>query len=249
MNLRTLQRHWNQLGRNDPLGAILAHPERRNSPWEAGEFFQSGVLEINAVLARAESLHPLARRKRALDFGCGVGRLTQALAAHFDQVLGVDLSPAMIEHARGYNRQGARCEYRVNERSDLRQFRDGEFDFVYSSLTLQHMPPRFAKRYIAEFLRVLAPGGLLVFQLPSRRKGRFPWVRSLGHALFDPVARVFAPLVVMRAIPREQVVRWLEEHGGRVVEIAIDRSAGPEWESFRYLVNKAARGNQPSPTA
>ena len=56
---------------------------------------------------------------QALDFGCGVGRLTQALAEHFERVAGVDIAASMIARARQENRHGDRVRYVVNERSDL----------------------------------------------------------------------------------------------------------------------------------
>ena len=82
------------------MRAILARSEKKNVPWDVGKFFQSGVFEIDAMLQYAESIQPLRGKKYALDFGCGVGRLTQALASHFERVCGVDISPAMIQHAR-----------------------------------------------------------------------------------------------------------------------------------------------------
>ena len=235
MNLRSLQRHWNSLAKQDPLRAILTRSEsRKDVPWDAERFFESGVVEVDLVLRRVQEIRPLVRRGRALDFGCGVGRLTQALATHFDQVFGVDISPAMIERARGYNRHGSRCAYVVNESADLSRFRDGQFDFIYSSITLQHMPKRFAKRYIAEFMRVLDRDGLLLFQLPSRRRGRWGWLRSAALSIADPLLHPFAPRVVMRGIPKQEVVDLLVQNGGEVLDIAPDQSAGPEWESYRY---------------
>ena len=235
MNLRSLQKHWNSLAKDDPLRAILTRPEsRKDVPWDAVRFFESGVVEVAAVLRRAEEIRPLVRRGRALDFGCGVGRLTQALASHFDHVCGVDISPAMIERAREYNRAGSRCEYVVNESADLSRFPDGHFDLIYSSITLQHMPTRYAKRYIAEFMRVLDRNGLLLFQLPSRRRGRWGWLRSAALSIADPLLHPFAPRVVMRGIPKQDVVELLVQNGGEVLDIAADQSAGPEWESYRY---------------
>jgi 2-polyprenyl-3-methyl-5-hydroxy-6-metoxy-1,4-benzoquinol methylase len=246
LNLRSLQKHWDLLSRQDPLEAILARSENKNVPWDVEKFFQSGVLEIDAMIRYAESFRPLPERKLALDFGCGVGRLTEALAAHFDRVCGVDISPEMIQHARAYQRSGSRSQYLVNETGDLRQFAESQFDFVYSSITLQHMPPHFAKRYILEFLRVVDPDGLLLFQLPSRRKGDFARVRSVAHQLFDPVLHPIRPRVVMRGILKQEVVQLLTAHGGEVLDVASDQSAGPEWESFRYLVKKAQRTPAPS---
>src|SRR5207248_4370527 len=61
-----------------------------------------------------------------------------------------------------------RCHFVVNPANDLTLFPDDSFDLIYSSLVLQHMRPEYSLNYIKEFLRVLAPGGLLVFQIPSR---------------------------------------------------------------------------------
>jgi ubiquinone/menaquinone biosynthesis C-methylase UbiE len=243
MNLRTLQKQWNSLSRRDPLRAILARPEKRDVPWDVEEFFQSGILEIEAILQYAESIQPLREKKCALDFGCGVGRLTQALALHFERVYGVDISPAMIEHARNYQGSSSRCEYVLNETSDLRRFPDGRFDFIYSSITLQHMPARFARQYIVEFLRVLNPSGLLVFQLPSRRKGKLAPLRSLAHQILDPVGHSIAPRMMMCGIHKQKVMQMFPQHGGEVLDIASDESAGPSWESFRYLVRRSPRPN------
>ena len=152
------------------MRAILARSEQKKDvPWDVEKFFQSGVFEIDAMLQYAESIQPLREKKCALDFGCGVGRLTQALASHFERVCGVDISPAMIQHARNYQGSEGRSEYLVNETGDLRQFRDSQFDFVYSSITLQHMPARFAKKYIAEFPG--RPASVSTAQ-PSQRKLR-----------------------------------------------------------------------------
>lgn len=242
MNLRALQKHWNSLGRQDPLRAILARSEKKDVPWDVLKFFETGVSEIDQMFRYMESVHATAGKKWALDFGCGVGRLTQALAKHFDRVCGVDISPAMIEHARRYQGDGANCQYVLNETSDLRCFPDGRFDFIYTSITLQHMPARFARRYIVEFLRVLQPAGLLLFQIPSHRKGRLARLRTLAHNVVDPLAHPFAPRVVMRGIPREEVIRLLTESGGEILDIAPDESAGPTWQSFRYLVQKSPPG-------
>ena len=243
-----MQRHWDSLGSQDPLRAILARSEeKKDVPWDVEKFFQSGVFEIEIMLRYAESFRPLRRKKSALDFGCGVGRLTEALAAHFDHVCGVDISPAMIQHALNYQHSAVRSEYIVNETGDLGRFVAGQFDFIYSSITLQYMPARFAKKYIAEFLRVLSPDGLLLFQLPSRRAGSLARVRSLAHELFDPLLHPIRPHVVMRGIPQQEVVQLLAEHGGEVMDIAADESAGPEWESYRYLARKAKQSLAPSP--
>ena len=106
------------------------------------------------------------RGREALDFGCGAGRHTQALARRFGRADGVDIAPSMIETARSLGRE-PNCHYHLNQRPDLSLFADATFDFVWSILALQHMRPDYAVGYVRELLRVLAPPGALVFQVPS----------------------------------------------------------------------------------
>jgi SAM-dependent methyltransferase len=174
MDLAALQRNWDTFGRLDPLWAILTDPRHKGNRWDPERFFQTGREEMDAFVARARRLGAPQRWRRALDFGCGVGRLTQALAAHVESATGVDIAPSMIELARQYNVHGDRCRYLVNDSADLSGFEDGWFDIIYTGRVLQHIESRYIENYIREMVRVLAPGGLLSFDIPSE------------HGLFAP---------------------------------------------------------------
>ena len=116
-----------------------------------------------------DSLEITLSGNKALDFGCGVGRLTQALCLYFDQCYGVDIAPSMIELAEKYNRYTRKCRYYINSAQDLSLFENNSFNFIYSNIVLQHMEPKYSKNFIKEFIRVLAGDGLLIFQIPSER--------------------------------------------------------------------------------
>ena len=181
MKLEELKKDWDALGRIDPMWAVLTHEDRRDRGWDEEAFFATGRTEIAGVLDDLERLGMPVRRERCLDFGCGVGRLTQALAEHFARCDGVDIAPSMLEAARRLNRHGDRIAFHQNDTDDLSLFPSGSFDFVYSNIVLQHVGPEAAKAYIREFVRALAPGGLALFQLPSeniraelREKHRLP---------------------------------------------------------------------------
>ena len=80
------QRDWEDLASFDPLSAILREPGRQEA-WDLDEFLATGVHDAERALALAAT-HGLPQRTRsALDFGCGVGRVTRALALKFDDVL------------------------------------------------------------------------------------------------------------------------------------------------------------------
>jgi len=232
MKLSEVQRYWDRQAHSDPMWAILTDPAKAEGRWNVDEFFATGVHDVGIFMKQAaEWEKPLARRT-ALDFGCGIGRLSQALADHFDQVYGVDISPKMIELAREHNRKGARVEYRCNQASDLSHFADGSIDMILSWITLQHMRPRYARRYIHEFLRVLAPGGLLLFQYPSKPIG-------LGVHLARWKALLSRPRpMYMNGMDREEVVELLRRGGASVLDVEQDDDAIPGYHSFCYAATR-----------
>lgn len=167
MELKDLKKNWDEFGKQDPLWSILTDPTKKGNKWTTEEFFQTGKQEIESVLNYINSLEVTYSRNRALDFGCGVGRLTQALCQYFEECYGVDIAPSMIELATKYNQYGNKCKYYINDSDSMNNFESNHFDFIYSRIVLQHIRPEFTKNYLKEFMRMLAPGGLLVFQVPS----------------------------------------------------------------------------------
>src|SRR6476619_4242730 len=159
---------WEELARTDAFYAILSDPEKRGNKWNLDEFLATGESKIDTLMHQLADHEIPFELDAALDFGCGVGRLTQALAGRFNKVFDVDVAPSMIRRARDINKFGERCHYVLNQRSDLGQFADGQFSFVLSSIVLQHVPVELARAYITEFARILRPGGLMVFQVPAR---------------------------------------------------------------------------------
>ena len=231
MNIEELRENWNELGALDPFWAILTVPEYKGNRWKVDEFFRSGQSAVEDILGRIGGQLGLpVQHSRALDFGCGVGRLTQALADHFEEVVGVDIAPSMIEGARRHNRVGDRCTYLVNDRTDLEMFEDSCFDFILSEIVLQHMRPEYALRYIAEFVRVLGNRGLLVFQAPyesvSPTSPPPPWDPSAG------------PRIDMFATPLAAVVATIQQAGGLLLRVEETDISGPEWRSYRYVVTR-----------
>lgn len=169
MSLKRLEINWDEWAKRDAMFAILTF-DGKAGKWDAEEFFRSGREEIAQVLREADALLPQSPKKRALDFGCGIGRLTQALAEHFEESHSVDIAPTMIELAGEANQFGDKVHYHLNPKNDLSLFPDEYFDFVYSNIVLQHIHSEMSRRYIQEFLRVLCPGGAAVFQCPGRRQ-------------------------------------------------------------------------------
>jgi ubiquinone/menaquinone biosynthesis C-methylase UbiE len=251
-DLKTLQRTWDTFGKSDPMFAILYDLEKRRGKWDLQEFFESGCLEIQDIVDYLQTLAVSMPNETCLDFGCGMGRLTQAMAGHFGKSVGVDIAPSMIELAREHNTQGERCEFILNDVDNLEIFDDGSFDFVYSNKVLQHMNPEYSTRYLKEFLRVLKPGGVTVFQLPSE-KSKIGETRSTLTAIRDTVRRTIptpilelyrskrygsSAIMDMYCVSREQVERIVTDSSASIKDVIDDGGCGPAFVSLRYCVVK-----------
>ena len=157
---------WDAHAQTDPLWAVLSAPDKRGRRWRLREFMQDGEREIALLIRKIAELRLDSPHAPVIDFGCGVGRLSQALGRRFDDVTGVDISPGMVALAERVNQYPDRVRYTT---AGLETFPSASIGFIYSNIVLQHMPPAEARRTLDHFFRLLDPRGLLVFQLPSHK--------------------------------------------------------------------------------
>lgn len=189
------QRYWDHHATTDPLWAVLSFPDKSGGRWTLREFMKTGEREIALLFHRFGELQLTLPQRRALDFGCGVGRLTQALARRHQRVVGVDISPVMIDLARALNHYPDRVEYICTADTGLETLPSSSFDCIYTNIVLQHVAPETAVRYLGEFFRLLAPNGLLVFQLPSHRdSSRDAEIKAMPDGAYRGAIELPAPL-------------------------------------------------------
>jgi SAM-dependent methyltransferase len=166
MAVDRLKSTWENLGKVDPLWAVLTDPERRHGGWQVDEFLATGVEPIAQVKAMLDEAG-LSFGDRVLDFGCGAGRLTNALATHAKEVVGVDIAQSMIDEANRINQYPERVGFVAYDGHRL-PFDDESFDGVVSLISIQHSPPAVQLASLVELQRVVRPGGVLALQIPFR---------------------------------------------------------------------------------
>jgi ubiquinone/menaquinone biosynthesis C-methylase UbiE len=227
---------WNELAQLDPHWAILTSPGKRFGRWDRDDFFATGTAEAEAFMRRAGELGFPRERGRALDFGCGLGRMTRALAQHFDEVVGVDISEEMIRGASDANADVDGVSFVVNHASDLNRFPDASFDLIYSVIVLQHVPDRVAiESYVSDFCRVLRPGGLAVFTLPSHipaifrlqwRRRLYQVLRRVGVSAEFLYRRLHLMPIAMSYVPERDMTSLVEAAGARMVTVDTQGAQG-----------------------
>lgn len=245
MGLERVRRVYERLGRDDPFWAVLTNDSKRAGRWATDEFFETGRAEIARVLSELEKLGLPIERRRALDFGCGVGRLSRALCERFDAVTGVDISSSMIRRAEEHNRHPDRCRFVVNTEEHLRCFDDASFDLVYSSITLQHMPAEYALGYVREFVRLIASDGIAVFQMRVARRPstltRFERLGRLWNEAVRPWWKVVRgrPPVQVHVVSEERILGAVREAGGESLRcVSVDQRPRGSRESLLYFVRR-----------
>ncbi len=197
------------------MWVVLTDPDKKGNRWKREDFFATGQREIADVFIKLQKAGVTHLPGCALDFGCGLGRLSQALAARFETVDGVDISSSMIRQAMEFNQFPDRVKYHVNARADLADFPTASYDFVGSLIVLQHIPPRFQEKYIRDFLRLLKPGGVAYFQTVHARG----WRRFIPHFVADFIRQRRShgqPFIPLYGVPTEQVRRLIAAAGGEL---------------------------------
>jgi SAM-dependent methyltransferase len=246
---------WEQLGDEDPLWAILSANGKEHGGWDPDEFFLMGENDVEAIYLQAQAVGLRVGAGRALDFGCGVGRLSLALARRHEHVTGVDVAESMIARARAFAANAAVTNVTfVANRESLLPLPSATVDFALSLIVLQHLPPPMARRFIGEMIRTLRPGAALVFQLPGELKvasNSSQWWKRwiMGHLPNNVVQAIHKSRsdrsairnIPMHGVSRGKVISFVEAHGAAVVGVIQDDAAGEAWTSYRYFCQANAR--------
>jgi ubiquinone/menaquinone biosynthesis C-methylase UbiE len=233
MKLNDLQKNWEGFAKDNPLWAI----NTAETDWTLEKFFKTGSNEIDDLIIYLKNLNKQISHKKALDFGCGVGRLTKPLTNYFDKVYGIDISPTMIEMANEFF-QGDECEFILNEKDNLELFENNSIDFIYSNITLLHMEIKYSKKYITEFLRILKPGGIIVFYLPSKALGINKLKINVIRKLVTPIIYFFIKSNIMEVyvVKEEEICKLVKENDGMILDIKKSEQRG--YITSKYSITK-----------
>jgi SAM-dependent methyltransferase len=238
---------WESNAKANALYSILG-TDRNHDAWGEKNFFEAGSEEISRVLRFMENTGiQLPNFGSFLDFGCGVGRNTRALMSKFQSGVGVDISALMIADAVRYAKDDERqARYAVNKEPNLGFIAESSIDFVYCHIVLQHNPGPLQKAYIAEFLRVLSPGGVAAFQIPTGQRAR-NLIEGIKQAV-PPQVKVLVRRLTgdpmrseMHVLPVSEIEDICVQANARILASPYTNSTHPNHEGrIEFLSREAA---------
>jgi ubiquinone/menaquinone biosynthesis C-methylase UbiE len=159
---------------------IATHEAFVGSRFDALEARFKREVSVDDPRARAlvESLRPVAG-KRVLDLGCGKGRFSRALSELGAQVIGLDLSAAMLSEAMDLDR--------VRASARRLPFGPASFDRVVAVEVFEHLAPRAVDQVCDEVRRVLRPGGtfVIVDKNVCSWNAQRPWLPNVAVKWID----------------------------------------------------------------
>ena len=210
--------HWRRWGEDDPYFGVLSDQRFRRDEIEQNrdEFFASGAAFVEERLAAAEQHCGPFTRHRALEFGCGVGRLTLPLAAAFDEVTALDIAPAMLAEAERNALSEGQANICFALSDDSLSAARGRFNLVITAIVFQHIPTKRGLLILQRLLDKVAPGGVAAIQLCTGRKDDFAsrmryWAQCNVPGIHELVnlkrsRPVREPFMQMNAYPLDRVL-------------------------------------------
>lgn len=153
MNFKTVAEVWEHLAQTVGCDIIASRPDK---PFTEPEMLESGKIEAQGIIEEAKCLG--VKFGRCLDFGCGIGRLTEWFADHFQETIGVDTSKTFLASAAKYGAGKATYIY-----SEDAETVDGEFDFIFSHLVFIHYTFEGIERELRRLAKKLSVDGIIRF--------------------------------------------------------------------------------------
>jgi tRNA/tmRNA/rRNA uracil-C5-methylase (TrmA/RlmC/RlmD family) len=184
---------WEYYGKNDPYYGVLTQQRYTYKSWTDDakiEFFSTGERYVDSIQETVrQHFDPVFRPSRALDFGCGVGRLVVPLARFCGSVVGVDVSESMLTVAEKNAREQGLLNVTFVKGDDTLSRVSGKFEFVHSFIVFQHIPPRRGIVIFRRLIDLLEEDGIGVLHVTYAYATTASWRRKLLKA-----AKQYVPL-------------------------------------------------------
>ena len=223
---RDTDRDWNELAAIDPYWAVLTHDVFRGAVGtdqdKLAAFLESGREYVGHIWEAVEAtlVNPFTP-ERALDFGCGVGRIAIPLAERCGSVLALDVADTMLASGRALCEKRRVGNVRFARSDDRLSQVDGRFDLVHSYIVFQHISPRRGLRLIRRLTERMTDNGVGVLHVLYYNPDMATLPARLTKTVWRKARRPFrkVPQMQMNAYPLNDVFRIIQESGSPQVHV------------------------------
>jgi SAM-dependent methyltransferase len=209
----------------------IDRPSRVNAGvWRRGSFVRAyKSMELRPPESVLLERHREALSGRVLELGCGAGRVTKHLAATARELHALDISPAMVEHARA-TVPGA--EFHVRDMTDLEPFGAGSFDAVVATYNVLDVLDDAERGAELDRIRdVLRPGGTLI--MSTHNRSFLPSLRGPRIRTTHPRAFVADIVRLPRRMRNRRRLLPLERNESRY---SIVNDSGHDYALLHYYI-------------
>jgi ubiquinone/menaquinone biosynthesis C-methylase UbiE len=220
-----IEKKWEHYGETNPYFAVSTFDKFKSENLNDAaltEFFESGEEYVERIWQEIEDhFQTKFKPHKAIDFGCGVGRITLPLAKRCETIIGIDISENMLREAR---QNSAKFSLKnvdfVKGDNDLTKV-FGEFDFIHSFIVFQHIQPKIGEAIFKKFVEMLSNGGIGILhftyfdnQMTLAQKIRFQIYRdfSLSYKLRNFIKRKNESLIQMYLYDLNRLLLVLQEN-------------------------------------
>ncbi len=218
---------WEDFAAKDAYFAVSTFDKFRDSHLDADarhEFFESGRQHVDELWNELENLFGSSLKpRRALDYGCGVGRVLTAMAEKCEAVVGVDISSGMLAETR---KNCAELGVANFELLDAVEFWDADsqsYDLVHSYIVIQHIEPKIGYQLMRKIVERLAAGGVGMLHIthfdptPHWKKIRYRIYRDIPfvHRFLNLIRGKSESILPIYEYDRSVVYQILDEENCR----------------------------------
>lgn len=228
---------WERLGSERPFHSVLTEPRYLPGTFAGAEedFWQSGEYEATVLAGYLAGLGLMKlEHVCALEYGCGVGRVTVPLAGYVRTVTAYDLSAPHLALARERAAMMGRSNVRLMLIDNPIETDFESCDLFYSRIVLQHNPPPIIGHLIRRLIRALKPGGLGIFQVPTYGVGyRFGVAEYLSSTKSSDME--------MHCFPQVELFSLIAQEGARLIQVRDDNATGRAdlYVSNTFVIHKS----------
>lgn len=155
---------WEEWGRKEPYFGVITNQKFRRAELTTearNEFFESGRAHVKFVFEMIRKyINPGFEPASVVDFGCGVGRLLVHFSPVAREVVGLDVSPSMLEEAKRNCDEFGVSNAQLLLSDDQLSTLSGRYDLIHSFIVFQHIPPERGRMIFRQMLPRISAGGV-----------------------------------------------------------------------------------------